>query len=368
MAPALTIPSASSERDVDFITLKKYPPLETIEVDASEIPIHTVLDLPQLYTRPSSSTLLSALAHFEIPPPSWDGPQKVVEAPAGLAKWLTGIIASPLSWIQDDELQEEIWEVASKRMSERCGRSAMPPLTRTFRIPISSSDPVDEDSSVSISLYEPSLTADNLGLKTWASSYLLSKRVCKLPLPFLTSPPPHAPKALELGAGTGLVGLSVAATLKIPIVLTDLPEIVPNLERNIFTNAEILPVLPTAKILDWREIPQPLPEEVSKFDMVIAADPLYSEEHPRLLVGMVGVWLRRRFDARAVVEMPLRDGYEKEREDFRSRMGSEGLVVVEEGVEEGWDDWGVGGGEVRCWWSIWRWREEIVREVEEEDA
>lgn len=39
-------------------------------------------------------------------------------------------------------------------------------------------------------------------------------------------------------------------------------------------------------------------------------------------------------------------------EDFKDKMSERGFVVVEEGEEEGWDDWRVG---VRCWWCVWRW-------------
>src|SRR5437588_35568 len=106
----------------------------------------------------------------------------------------------------------------------------MPSQTRTFRIPVPFSKTVE------IILHEPTLTADNVGFKTWASAYLLSKRLPTLGLPVF----PGSAKALELGSGTGLVGLAVAAVLKIPVLLTDLPQIVPNLQRNVDANASSL--------------------------------------------------------------------------------------------------------------------------------
>lgn len=241
----------------------------------------------------------------------------------------------------------------------------MPPLTRTFRIPLDSgrsnpgsgtSTPISdlEDNEVEIVLHEPSLTADNLGLKTWASSYLLSKRLHRLDLPL---GPPSAPRALELGAGTGLVGLAAAAVYGIPVMLTDLPEIVLNLQRNVDANAGIAAGSGclNVKVLDWREIPEPLPQEGDKFDLVLAADPLYSKEHPGLLVGMIRVWLKKSKFARVVVEMPLREGYQAERDDFKGKMLKSGLGILEEGIETGYDDWGTGGGKVECWWSVWGW-------------
>jgi hypothetical protein len=330
----------------------------------------TVLDLPALYTKPSAQALLSILSRFALPPPSWDRPTTDhTPAPAGFDKWLVSVIASPLSWLSEEE-QETIRDTASERISERCGRSARGEMQRVFRIPVARSKPhlsaspvsspgssgantpalqeEEDDKAVEITLNEPALTADNLGLKTWASSYLLSKRLATLELPVVS-------RALELGAGTGLVGLAAAATLGTEVLLTDLPEIVPNLKRNIETNRH-LGVEVRAEVLDWRDMPDPLPKQEDTFELVMAADPLYSSEHPKLLVDMVKVWLKKSPQARAVVETPLRDGYQAERDDFRRRMLDGGLVIADEGTETGFDDWGEKGGEVRCWWSVWRWR------------
>lgn len=219
--------------------------------------------------------------------------------------------------------------------------TAMPSTDRTFRI----------SDTLQLTLHEPTLTADNLGLKTWASSYLLSKRLRELPLPEFAA----GARALELGSGTGLVGMAAAGTFRIPVLLTDLPEIVPNLRRNVDANRGVLGGGVGVAVLDWRDDGGVKTEE-ERFELVLAADPVYSPEHPALVAGMVGVWLKRGPGARAVVELPLREGFERERGEFRERMRGEGLVVVEEGVETGWDDWG--DGEVSCWWSIWGWAKE----------
>lgn len=91
----------------------------------------TVLDLPQLYTRPTASELLKALQLLAIKPPSWvhDSSQQKNQAlnpvsEEGIPKYLTGVVASKLSWLDEDR-REEIWETASKRLSERAGRTGI---------------------------------------------------------------------------------------------------------------------------------------------------------------------------------------------------------------------------------------------------
>jgi D-xylulose reductase len=87
--------------------------------------------------------------------------------PEGVTRYLTSIVSNPLKWIHDDEVKEEIWNQASFRLSERSGRTAMGALSRDFRIPTATS-------SFNLSIHEPALTGDDLGLKTWAASYISS--------------------------------------------------------------------------------------------------------------------------------------------------------------------------------------------------
>lgn len=41
----------------------------------------------------------------------------------GVAKYLTGIISSSLSWIEDEDTRERIYEATSARLAERAGRT-----------------------------------------------------------------------------------------------------------------------------------------------------------------------------------------------------------------------------------------------------
>ncbi|OOF95267.1 hypothetical protein ASPCADRAFT_515690 [Aspergillus carbonarius ITEM 5010] len=312
-----------------------------------------VFDLPQIHTKPSGTELIQALDLLTVKPRSFGpvaqeaGKSRTVQ-PAGVTRYLTSIIASPLSWLDTDELREAVWDAAAARLSERSGRTAMPAMSRVFSIPTSGGE------EFTLTLHEPSLTADNLGMKTWVSSYLLSRRLHNLleTTPNLvpsasTTPKLHPDKtlrALELGAGTGLVGLSFAALRgkSATIHLTDLPDIVPNLAHNAALNVELLNRTAgavTTGVLDWSVTPEPLPTAEEQYDLILAADPLYSPNHPKWLVDTITPWLSRGLDARVVLEMPLRDAYLPQVQELRERMGQLGLAVVDEGQEIGYDDW-----------------------------
>lgn len=250
-------------------------------------------------------------------------------------------------------------------------------ITRSFAIPLTPATEVyqavgvvnaehelapESDDIVELTLYEPALTSDNLGLKTWASSYLLAKQLSSLRryIPDLQD----GAAILELGAGTGLVGMAAGFVFRKSVILTDLPEIVPNLDKNVRSNASVVSShggsISTA-VLDWT-CPENFETDIHdgsahSFPLIVAADPLYSPEHPRLLVNAIKWHLSKDKSARVVIETPLREAYTAERQDFRDCMASIGLHIIEEGQEIGYDDWSSGQGEdlteVTCWWSVW---------------
>ncbi|KAF2737136.1 VPS28-domain-containing protein [Polyplosphaeria fusca] len=340
-----------------------------------------------LYTKPSANDILDALALLTSAPPSWDfndseehnddtqtlnrsralKSQAVKVNPEGVTSYLTSIVGSSLDWIEDENVREEIWNKASLRLSERSGRTAMGAISRRFEIP-SLSGPFE------LAIHEPALTGDDLGLKTWAASYLLAKRLHTFDLP--EAPSSQNLPVLELGSGTGLVGLAMAG-LGANVILTDLPSIHSNLALNIQTNSELLKQnhgSARSGVLDWTKPSalrlSPLDDDTCgnvptllaiKFPLILAADSLYSAEHPQLLVDTIETWLSNGADAQVIVEFPLRGAYLPEISDFRARMCKIGLHIVNEGEENGYDDWGFTGtgidddekSLVRCWWSQW---------------
>ncbi|KAG7086338.1 hypothetical protein E1B28_002300 [Marasmius oreades] len=193
--------------------------------------------------------------------------------------------------------------------------------TRTYTVIRSKED----NSSISLTLAAPIIHAENLYLQTWGSSFVLANLLHKLEdqLPFTkprtkTEDDPENTSTitidvLELGAGTGLVGLSAASILRSSlgrngaVVLTDLPTIVPSLVDNIKLNEELVgggTVL--CGSLDWNTPNQLVlftrtgdgedgnslttltPE--NKALLIVAADTMYTEDHPRLLSRTIFTW------------------------------------------------------------------------------
>ncbi|KAI4216699.1 MAG: hypothetical protein LQ351_001188 [Letrouitia transgressa] len=352
----------------------------------------TVHDLPQIYTEPSPSLLLNTLDRLSLLSDPWNGAHTTEASHInehGIPSYLTSIVASSLAWIKDEGLKEQIYQSASLRLSERSGRTAIPSVTRTFQfLPSNSSAPV------LITLHEPTLMADNVGHKTWLASTLLARRLSKLAphIPIFdpsaeaqlllrqqnkqasqephpgsdgqkdihsNSPPSIEPQVIELGAGTGLVGLSCASLYPVHVYMTDLPAIVPNLQGNIDANRHTVKGTISAGVLDWSIFPA---EQgfAERFSLVIAADPLYSPDHPAWLVATIRDTLKKGKDARVIVELPLRDTYKLEIQEFKEGMQALGLLVLEEGEEGGFDDWVETDEEgkrveVRCWWAVWAW-------------
>jgi D-xylulose reductase len=313
-----------------------------------------VFDLPQLHTKPLAETLLETLKSLKRGPKSWTkNASESVQDPKGLEKYLTSIISSPLKWISDDEIKEQIWEEASLRLSERAGRSGMSAMDRSFKIP-------RESDSVEISIHEPALTADHLGLKTWAASYVLACRLRHYkPMQFVEH---GTVQALELGSGTGLVGMAAAAVWGISVILTDLPFISDNLANNVRKNEQVIKEsggTAVSGVLDW-SLPNELHlsediETPQKFPVVLAADSIYSADHPRMLAQSIKQWLQRGPKSRAIVALPLRFGYEAEIKSFPTQMEKAGFKLVFEEKEDGYDDWGKDDGLVTCWLTEWAW-------------
>jgi len=84
------------------------------------------------------------------------------------------------------------------------------------------------------------------------------------------------PTVLELGSGTGLAGLAAAAALGLPTLLTDLPQVLPSLQRNVAANPSLAPLLAVAAC-DWTD-PAAGAQLGGPFGLVIASDCVWVAE------------------------------------------------------------------------------------------
>ncbi len=95
-------------------------------------------ELPHLWQKPAYDVLVACLQDLRVQPRVWNAhvsraeilKQQQAAATAAhdrreILSFLSTIIKSSLAWLDTDDEREVIWEEASKRMSERCGRTGM---------------------------------------------------------------------------------------------------------------------------------------------------------------------------------------------------------------------------------------------------
>lgn len=89
--------------------------------------------------------------------------------------------------------------------------------------------------------------------------------------------------------------------------------------------------------------------------VILAADPLYDDDHPELLSSAILAHLSVERGARAVVMVPQRDLITKKLvARFLSIMTASDLAALEQHALIGQDDWGEDGENsgIECWWAV----------------
>jgi len=142
---------------------------------------------------------------------------------------------------------------------------------------------------------------------------------------------------MELGTGTGLVGLMCAALGCPRVVLTDYhPQVLSNAAYNIqlaqSLQSEIL-----LHRLDWQEIAEATDKAIDEtFDIIVGADIVYEVVHTQWLPRVIDRYLKR--DGVFYLLIPLRPTHSKEVELFEESMSENGFVTVRCDEERGFDD------------------------------
>ena len=107
------------------------------------------IELPHLWQKPASDSLFDCLGKLRVEQPVWGlkvSRDEILKEQSEAftahnrretISFLSAIIKSSLEWIDGDDEREEIWNEASKRLSERCGRTGAYParcLEMGFRL------------------------------------------------------------------------------------------------------------------------------------------------------------------------------------------------------------------------------------------
>lgn len=172
---------------------------------------------------------------------------------------------------------------------------------------------------LSITIRSTTLLASSTGFRTWSSASILAAALAADParfFPWLAKPggtdvsrvKTGGLRVLELGAGTGLVGLAAAASLvaasspSVTIDSTDFEApVLDNLRHNVDGNP--LPVISLDTVdrrvsrLDWREVaaawtPTSSPPQSERYDLLLAADVIYEPLHLTWLHPTISSLLR----------------------------------------------------------------------------
>ncbi|KAF1923661.1 uncharacterized protein M421DRAFT_425554 [Didymella exigua CBS 183.55] len=223
-------------------------------------------------------------------------------------RWLTSLISRIEEMDITEDAKAQIVDDAGFILSSFTGSmndEEEEALTREF------SFPTDLGAPIEVTLNDAPLTGTDhtdVGLQSWGASIVLSSMMCADPDRFgLTSTSlPGRPSIIELGAGTGLVSLTLAKLLPslgvrpAGISATDYhPTVLANLQENINTNfppGENVNMPVSAMAVDWS---LPPPDLGSSSELLIAADVVYAPQHAawlrdcaaQLITGDGAFWL-----------------------------------------------------------------------------
>ncbi|KAJ4292531.1 hypothetical protein N0V90_009194 [Kalmusia sp. IMI 367209] len=203
-------------------------------------------------------------------------------------RWLTSLIsrAEEIPFASEEAREKAVDDAAFvlSSFSDSTNNEEDEALTRDF------SFPTGRGNEVNIRINDAPLTgADHtdVGLQSWGASIVFSGLMCESPEQFGLDRLPENASIIELGAGTGLISLTLGKLLpRLPtqscILATDYhPAVLENLGMNIFTNFGESDVPVSTMLLDWAIPPATLASSAS---MLFAADVVYAPEH--------AAWLR----------------------------------------------------------------------------
>lgn len=119
------------------------------------------------------------------------------------------------------------------------------------------------------------------GLQVWDAGIVLLRFVALAPVAAVLA---THPRVVELGSGTGVVGIGAAA-LGGDVVMTDLPEVLPLLRHNVALNAEIVArAQGSLSVVELRWGVGAVPRELVDPELVLLSDCIFETAAATLLV------------------------------------------------------------------------------------
>ncbi|KAL1730936.1 putative methyltransferase-domain-containing protein [Schizophyllum commune] len=219
-------------------------------------------------------------------------------------RWLSALVAH-LSCLE--EVPEQTLDDATSLIALCAGPASAGILTRDFSLPAT-----NPSLAPSIDVRLTDIPLDNhdfhsVGAQTWGGACVLAEAIAEDPASFGFAPDaPRGLRVLELGAGTGLVGIAAGKVVRglgikdARVVATDFYDsVLQNLASNIRSN---FPASSDSGMtiechrLDWEAFPResapsaPLDEP---FDVVLGADIVYEAEHATWIKNCLERLLRK---------------------------------------------------------------------------
>ncbi|KAI0107817.1 hypothetical protein GGR51DRAFT_559151 [Nemania sp. FL0031] len=232
-------------------------------------------------------------------------------------RWLTGFLgrAEELTCFESEESQQRAIDKASCVLASFFSQDEQEiedtEITRDYNFTlnldsceIEGHGASTDSQTITVRLTDGLAGRDNtdhtdVGLQSWGAAFIFTELMCATPtrLNLTKDALGSVPRIIELGAGTGLVGISLGRVLPYlgvsapAIIATDFhPTVLANLQANIVKNFPALSqdrsqtsLSIQAAPLNW-ETPDLSPPLDEQADMLVATDVIYGPEH--------AVWLR----------------------------------------------------------------------------
>ena len=247
-------------------------------------------------------------------------------------KWLTALISQlgnensdsdPLpSVIQHPHRPstEDLLQNAASLLAICAGTASAGVIVRQFVFENGNEEEENIDNLINVDLVDVPLDNHDygsVGAQTWGGACIMAEMIVDHPRQFGFHHQHHAEssttfRCLELGAGTGLVSLTVTKMMiqksmkkqnstKLEVVATDYyPSVLTNLERNIYSNFPESPPSASVRIitraLDWSTFSSQTkhdPVFETPFDLILGADIIYESQHALWIKSCLTKLLRK---------------------------------------------------------------------------